>query len=916
MERSAGIVVTTGEALTHFSHLTPLTFLHKNLYAGSNRMKLTRAYITASVLLLPSSMLWLRAQDAPTQPAPSTTTTTTTTTTMQAQTGDQAAEMEVVKRRQLVFSANQAVDDGQRLLSSAKYDEAADRFQYALDALNNGGSSAALYARAQAGLAAAKDGQAHDFAKDAKFAQAADCLKQAINLEPTNPLYREDLEDLKRQQMAYEAQVHDVEGTEHNPAVTDDLRDRVAAVQKLLFEGDDYFKTGQYEIAEETYSKILILDPYNKAARDKMKHVELYRTRAAEFRHSEYEDEKLLQVNQDWSESISPDIVIPPTQVEAVGTTSERADITRKLQSIIIDKVNFDKLDIAAVIQFLTEKSKELDPDHKGINFVLRLTSDTPPAATSTQPTGAGGANGAATAAPPPPDIHRAVSITLDNVPLSEILGYIVQQTNLQYSVEDYAVYLRPSVDEGETLTVRTFLAPANFFSGSGLNVEAPANADPNAPLNVTSVEQDAQPELESRGIKFPAGASAVFLRGSSKLVVRDTPEELDLINTLIENLSKETPQVNIEAKLAEFNQDSIKGLSFNYLLGSGTTSPVASFGVSTALRDSGYTSSGTGTGGLTPDGIDTLIEANTANNSGTGGPTFPFTGTAVASNIPNTLTIGTILDGVGFAAVIEALDNTTGVSLISAPSVTTQNGLKASIDIVREFPYPTSFEKPKLSSTEVQYSAGPGSGTQIPGSFPPAFYQSQQLELGIPPTPREFETQDVGVSLEVKPTTYPDQRIDLDITKAQVVDFDGFIDYGVPITARLSELTPPQVVTPGTINQPVFETRSIVTTLQLLDGQTAVLGGLINESTQEINDKIPVLGDLPLVGRLFQSKVSERTKKNLIIFVTARLIRSNGKPQYIRTLNAEPAEEALPEPPPLGTGPTLPNLPESEPGS
>jgi general secretion pathway protein D len=123
-------------------------------------------------------------------------------------------------------------------------------------------------------------------------------------------------------------------------------------------------------------------------------------------------------------------------------------------------------------------------------------------------------------------------------------------------------------------------------------------------------------------------------------------------------------------------------------------------------------------------------------------------------------------------------------------------------------------------------------------------------------------------------------------------------------------------VLTAGTINQPVFNIRSVVTNLQVLDGQTAILGGLINESTQEVNDKVPVLGDLPLVGRLFQSKVTERTKKNLIIFITARLIRSNGKPEYIKTLNAEPEEEALPEPPPLGTGPTLPNVPESEPNS
>ncbi len=527
-----------------------------------------------------------------------------------------------------------------------------------------------------------------------------------------------------------------------------------------------------------------------------------------------------------------------------------------------------------------------------------------------TTPTGAtppAGAAAPAAAPTPAQDIHRSVSITLDNVPLAEILRYIIQQTNLQYSIEDYAVYLRPSVDEGETLSVRTFLAPANFFSGAGLSISPSTSNDPNAPLNVTQVTRDAQPELASRGIRFPAGATATFLPGSSKLVVRDTPEQLDLISSLIENLSKESPQVEIESKLAEFNQDAVKGLSFNYVVGGSSTSPFSSFGVSTALRTSAYTTSGSSTAGLTPDSIDTLISANTANNSGSTGPTFPITGTAVASNAPNELVLGTVLDGVGFAAVIDAINNTTGVSLLSAPSVTTQNGLKANIDIVREFPYPTSFEKPKLSNTEVAYSSGPGAG--------------EPLELGIPPTPREFQTQDVGVSLEVKPTTYPDQRIDLDITKAQVVDFEGFIDYGVPIRARLNAISPAAtdegtILTPGTINQPVFNTRSIVTTLQLLDGQTAVLGGLINESTQEVNDKVPVLGDLPLVGRLFQSKVSERTKKNLIIFVTARLIRSNGKPEYTRTLNAEPEEESLPEPPPLGTGPTLPPVPESEPNS
>jgi len=55
----------------------------------------------------------------------------------------------------------------------------------------------------------------------------------------------------------------------------------------------------------------------------------------------------------------------------------------------------------------------------------------------------------------------------------------------------------------------------------------------------------------------------------------------------------------------------------------------------------------------------------------------------------------------------------------------------------------------------------------------------------------------------------------------------------------------------------------------------------LVREDTQVINDKVPVLGDLPMVGRLFQSKVDQKTKRNLIIFITARIIRSTGKPKY-----------------------------------
>jgi len=874
--------------------------------------------------------------------AQSTTTTPVTTRV----TSSEAAHAASLQRHQLALSARQSVIDGEKLLAIYSYDAAADRFQFALDALAPGESSA-LYQRAESDLALAKEGQAHQLATQSKFAQAASKVEEAIALQPDDPRYQQDLQDLKDQQVVYEEQVHNPEGTVNNPAVTQDFRDKVATVQKLLFQGDAYFRTGQYERAEDTFSKILILDPYNKAARDAMAHMERYRLRAADLRREEYRSEQMLKVNQEWSEAISPDIVVPPSTETPTVEPSNRAAITSKLQSIIIDKINFDKLDVGSVVQFLNEKSKELDPDHVGINFVLNLNQQAPPASAANgaaapadaNAPAAGGAD-AGTTTPPPGPIHRAVTIQLENVPLSDVLGYIIQQTNLQYSVDDYAVYLRPSIDEGQALTVRTFLAPPNFFTSSG-GLRVSAATAPDQPLTVEDVQNDVTQELKNRGIHFPPGATAVFLPGSSKLVVRNTPEQLDLIANLIEQESKPTPQVQIEAKLAEFNDTAFKSLTFNYIAGfrnaltngggAAGVVPGGGFVTSTSLRDANFAGAsvsqangGAATGGLTPDGIDNLIASNTSSTSGLAAPVYPLTQLSILPNRPNQITVGGIIDGVGFAAVIQALNNLSGVDLISAPTVTTQNNLKASIDIVREFPYPTSFEKPKLSNTEVSYTSGkfgphvtfttdPTTGLTVPAVV------TYPLELAIPPTPREFVTQDIGVSLEVKPTTYPDDRIDLDITKADVTDFDGFIDYGVPITAKLSEESPsPDVLTPGTINQPVFNIRSMETNLQILDGQTAVLGGLLREDTQEINDKVPVLGDLPLVGRFFQSKVSQRTKKNLLIFITARLIKSNGKPEYVKTFEAEPSdvEETLPQPAAADPGVTLPPLSPEAPNS
>jgi general secretion pathway protein D len=113
-----------------------------------------------------------------------------------------------------------------------------------------------------------------------------------------------------------------------------------------------------------------------------------------------------------------------------------------------------------------------------------------------------------------------------------------------------------------------------------------------------------------------------------------------------------------------------------------------------------------------------------------------------------------------------------------------------------------------------------------------------------------------------------------------QVVEFEGFINYGSPIqTSSTNALgqSVVNVITPNVINQPIFATRKVTTNVTVFDGATVVLGGLVREDVQSVEDKTPIIGDVPLVGRLFRSKVDQHIKRNLIIFVTAKLVNPAG---------------------------------------
>jgi general secretion pathway protein D len=137
--------------------------------------------------------------------------------------------------------------------------------------------------------------------------------------------------------------------------------------------------------------------------------------------------------------------------------------------------------------------------------------------------------------------------------------------------------------------------------------------------------------------------------------------------------------------------------------------------------------------------------------------------------------------------------------------------------------------------------------------------------------TPNEQQVE-VGPVLDVIPYVLSDgYTVNLTLIPS-LTEFSGYATAPtIPgISSGLNVVMIPTIL-------PDFTVRQVITTVNIWDNQTVVLGGLISSTVQNETDKVPLLGDLPLVGRLFQSQSKTSVKKNLMIFVTATIVDPAG---------------------------------------
>ena len=751
------------------------------------------------------------------------------------------------------------VEKGNDAVADNDYESAYALFKSAVDTLPQGGeASSDLRKQALGGFCNAAVLLARQRVSEGRYADARTTVEVVLENR-----YDPDYGPAK----TLRSQLMDPQGFADRGTITPRHVANIEEVKRLIQEGEGYYATGRYDIAFKRCEQALNIDKYNIAARRLMEKINVARQQYADAAYSETRGAMLADVDKAWGLPLrkftdGPTSIVEQPQMDSRGSQA----INNKLDTIIIPRIDFTDSSIKEALDFIKKRASDLDEgdsDNKGINIVLKLPPDSPDAA-------------------------YPITLSLSDVPLREALRYVTEAANLKIKIETHAVVVVPATENTDVLITKEYKVPPGFITATPGSAPPQVSGVAAGSQSVIAARSIAKDFLETQGVEFPEGASANYISLTSRLIVKNTQANLELIDALVDTSVATRPtQVEIEAKFLEVSQNNLNELGFDWLLGqfalaggSGVYGSGGTIGLGRSINNNGYPLINPGTSLPVGANSGTSGPITAGNRGGTTGISLNAVDAVLlgspAGPAPGVLSVAGVFTNPQFQVVLRALSQKKGIDLVSAPKVTTKSGSTAKIEIVREFRYPSQFDPPQLSATT-------GS------TYAPV----------VPNSPSGWETKNTGITLEVEPTVGPDSyTIELRLAP-RVIEFDGFINYGSPIYASVQYTTPlltlPSTTfeaTPNTINQPVFSTREVETQVSVYDGQTVVMGGLMREDVQKVQDKVPILGDIPLAGRLFRTNVDQHIKRNLLMFVTAGLLDPAGQP----IIEADEDDQLLPE--------------------
>ncbi|MFD0895727.1 type II and III secretion system protein [Luteolibacter ambystomatis] len=658
----------------------------------------------------------------------------------------------------------------------------------------------------------------------------------------------------------------------NNPAMTAEHGKNVDQVRKLLYTAEGAFNLGKYDEAKATYEKVLRIDATNSAARRGMERIAAAKSGYHRSSYDSARAEMLGKVEAAWElQPLRGEEKIPGME-EGVVENSNTISVRNKIDRLILPSLVLDQVTLEEAVDYLRSQASkldtfELDPQRKGVNFAVDL-----------------GAQGSEVA---DRISKKRFNLRLTNVPISGALKYINDLTQTSYTTDQFSVIIRSMGSLATEMSTRTYHVPPNFLSsitegedgGAAAAPPDPFGTDKPATTGLLAKRRDILDVFKSKGITFPEGATATLNAATNVLIVRNTEANQDMISQLVEVVIKTEPiQVIVTVTMLKAEEHRIDELGFDWLLndygmsndfflsGGKVGDPgMDDIAVPTGVNRKSITSGNrSGDFAVTADAIDTAIAENTQGFAN------------ISQRAPGVLGLNGFLNGSAYNGVMRGLAQKTGIDLMTCPSVVTRSGQVASVRVVREMLYPTEYEPPEIPNRVGLTGIGTNTNNEDPGDGGGIFPVT-------PSHPTAFQKREVGTILEVLPTVSADKRtVDLQL-KPEITDFDGFVNYGTPVNSIAMDATGTAINTPITQNailMPVFSKMAINTSsITVADGSTIVIGGLVQERTQRVEDKTPLLGTLPVVGRLFQSNVQAPVKKNVVFMVNVRLVDPSGRP-------------------------------------
>lgn len=750
---------------------------------------------------------------------------------------------ESVRRDELEIKADEAVHAARKSFTADEYQVAVDKYLEAISLLEQCGATPHVKGKTQRineAIAQVYHEWAEDMARkaeaDANAGEINEAIKkcaEAIRMNPAmEPRMRDMIARFEKQRTVIEYRVDSGE-----QLIDPGKEDRLYRVDLLYAQGKKLYADKQWDKARDKFEEILSLNPYNLKAIEYARKINYRLFETGEIRRETTREERLAESEWKFVTPLLPRAESGLREIEQQPLLRDEAGdtIQRKLNEIILDHIEFEEVTIPTVVQYLKQRSRELDPEKKGVNIFLRLggggqaskaggaavddlfggggddddlfgdEADDDEADDDGFGAGGGGVLGGAESVPP-------ITIVVDDIPLGEAIRYICRGANLKYRIEKYAVVIASQDVPLDELETRIY--PVEQESMSEIGGEESAEGG-----GTSSMVR----YFRQRGVAFPEGSRAVYDPRISRLIATNTPENLAKIEDVIRELNVVDPQVLIECKFVEVQTNKLNNLGFEWRIGR----PVGPSSQSTTFNPN-----------------DPLMRFNTD---------LTWTNRDRVFHI-----IHRDSQLVSWEAIVHALDLRDTTDVLSTPRITTQNGEEATIRMATEVYFPESW--------------GEGQFVSVSGIS----------DYFVPSIPEFGEPTELGVRLTVTPNVDADRyTISLDmvpIIQAHI----GWLDYSYTLTVNGRAAI-------NTLRMPIIEARQIETHFNVYDGETVVLGGVIRDTTSEIDDRVPGLGDIPLLGRLFRSKVHDAAKANLLIFTTVRLVNPDGSPLREREVRGKP---------------------------